>query len=236
MERSGYCSGTFADSLDEQVDLIKQMSDLGAVFVVCLVNQFSQENDSSDTWIKNTEYILEQTGDIPLGLYECPAPYHRFLSVEETKWAADTGRFVWMKETSENLELFSQKVEAAKGSPLKILNADARFLLASQKAGGAGYSGIAANFYPKLLAWMCKHFNDGSELVNELQTFFADKQSIVNHKYLQNAKVFLKISDVEIGTFSRINDYEFTMAEVRELVKLQDDILKFVDRLNRYET
>lgn len=76
-------SGTFADSLDEQVNLIKQMSDLGANFVVCLVNQFSQENDSSDTRIKNAEYILENTGDIPLGLYECPAPYHRFLSAEE---------------------------------------------------------------------------------------------------------------------------------------------------------
>jgi 4-hydroxy-tetrahydrodipicolinate synthase len=78
-------SGTFVDSLKEQIGLIELMHELGADFVVCLVNQFAQENDSSDSWIKNAEYILEKTGDIPLGLYECPAPYHRFLSVEETK-------------------------------------------------------------------------------------------------------------------------------------------------------
>jgi 4-hydroxy-tetrahydrodipicolinate synthase len=78
-------SGTFADSLKEQIGLIELMHELGADFVVCPVNQFAQENDSSDSWIKNAEYILEKTGDIPLGLYECPAPYHRFLSVEETK-------------------------------------------------------------------------------------------------------------------------------------------------------
>jgi len=224
-------SGTFADSLDEQVYLIKQMSDLGANFVVCLVNQFSQENDSSDTWIKNAEYILENTGDIPLGLYECPAPYHRFLSVEETKWAAKTGRFVWMKETSENFELFAEKINAAKGSPLKILNADARFLLESQRAGGSGYTGIAANFYPNLLSWMCKHFNDETELVNELQIFLTEKQSVVNHKYLQNAKVFLKISDVDIEKTSRINNHEFTMAEVRDLVELKEEIVKFEDKI-----
>jgi len=224
-------SGTFADSLKEQIGLIKLMHELGADCVVCLVNQFSQENDSSDTWIKNAEYILENTEDIPLGLYECPAPYHRFLSVEETEWAADTGRFVWMKETSENLDLFSEKVNVAKGSPFKILNADARFLRDSQKAGGAGYSGIAANFYPQLLSWMCLHFNDETDLVNELQSFLTEKQSIVNHKYLQNAKVFLKNSDVGIETISRINNHEFTMAEVRDLVELKDEILKFEDRI-----
>lgn len=225
-------SGTFADSLDEQVDIIKQMSELGADVVICLVNQFSHENDSSDTWIKNAEYILENTGDIPLGLYECPAPYHRFLTIDETKWAADTGRFVWMKETSESLALFSEKVEAAKESPLKILNADARFLLESQKAGGAGYSGITANFYPQLLSWMCKHFNDASNVINELQTFLTEKQPIVNHKYLQNAKVFLKLSDVDIEKVSRINNHEFTMAEVRDLVELKEEIVKFEDRIN----
>ena len=224
-------SGTFADTLNRQVELIKQMTDLGADFVVCLVNQFSQENDSSDTWIKNAEYILKHTKDIPLGLYECPAPYHRFLSVTETKWAAKTGRFVWMKETSESLELFSQKVNVAKESPLKILNADARFLLESQKAGGGGYSGISANFYPQLLSWMCKHFNDHSEIINELQSFLIKKQSIVNHKYLQNAKVFLKISDVDIETVSRINNHEFTMAEVKDLVDLKDEALKLEDKL-----
>ena len=229
-------SGTFDDSLDEQIKLIKRMHDLGAEIVVCLVNQFADEKDSSDTWKKNAEYILTQTNDIPLGFYECPAPYHRFLSIEEIKWAADTGRFVWMKETSESLELFTQKVEAAKGSSFKILNADARFLMESQKAGGAGYSGIAANFYPHLLAWMCKHFDDNSEMVKELQTFLTDKQSIVNHKYLQNAKVFLKISDVDIDKISRVNDFDFTMVEVRELVELKDDILKFTDRLNHHET
>jgi 4-hydroxy-tetrahydrodipicolinate synthase len=136
-----------------------------------------------------------------------------------------------MKETSESIDLFSQKVNAAKGSPLKILNADARFSLESQQAGGAGYTGIATNFYLQLLSWMCQHFDDESEMVDELQTFFTEKQSIVNHKYLQNAKVFLKYSDVDMETFSRVNDFEFTQFEVRDLVNLKDKIVKFEDRI-----
>jgi len=53
----------------------------------------------------------------------------------------------------------------------------------------------------------------------------------VNHKYLQNAKVFLKISDVDIETVSRINNHEFTMAEVKDLVDLKDEALKLEDKL-----
>ena len=113
-----------------------------------------------NSWKMNVEYILKQTDNIKLGLYECPLPYHRLLSIEETKWAAETGRFVWMKETSENPKIFSQKVHAAQNSLLKILNADARFLLESLNDGGAGYCGIATNFFPNLLSWMCLHYND----------------------------------------------------------------------------
>jgi hypothetical protein len=64
-----------------------------------------------------------------------------------------------------------------------------------------------------------------------LQTFFTEKQPIVNHKYLQNAKVFLKYSDVDMETFSRVNDFEFTQSEVRDLVELKDEIVKCEDRI-----
>jgi len=78
---------------------------------------------------------------------------------------------------------------------------------------------------------MCQHFDDESEMVDELQTFFTEKQSIVNHKYLQNAKVFLKYFDVDMETFSRVSDFEFTQSEVRDLVNLKDEIVKFEDRI-----
>jgi len=225
-------SGVFGDSLDEQIELIKIMDGLGAEAVICLVNQFAKENDPSNSWKMNVEYVLKQTANIKLGLYECPLPYHRLLSIEETKWAAETGRFVWMKETSENPKIFSQKVHASQNSLLKILNADARFLLESLNDGGAGYSGIATNFYPNLLSWMCLHYNDQNNYVSVLQKFFHKNQSIIDHKYLQNGKVFLQISGLDILTDCRVNPFDFSELEYNDLKHLWENIKQMELALN----
>lgn len=225
-------SGVFGDSLDEQIELIKIMDGLGAEAVICLVNQFAKENGPSNSWKMNVEYVLKQTDNIKLGLYECPLPYHRLLSIEETKWAAETGRFVWMKETSENPKIFSQKVHAAQNSLLKILNADARFLLESLNDGGAGYCGIATNFFPNLLSWMCLHYNDQNNYVNALQDFFNKNQPIIDHKYLQNGKVFLQISGLDILTDCRVNSFDFSDLEYNDLNHLRKNIKQMELALN----
>ena len=225
-------SGVFSGSLDAQIELIKIMDGLGAEAVICLVNQFAKENDPSNSWKMNVEYVLKQTANIKLGLYECPLPYHRLLSIEETKWAAETGRFVWMKETSENPKIFSQKVHASQNSLLKILNADARFLLESLNDGGAGYSGIATNFYPNLLSWMCLHYNDQNNYVSALQDFFHKNQSIIDHKYLQNGKVFLQISGLDILTDCRVNPFDFSELEYNDLKHLWENIKQMELALN----
>ena len=225
-------SGVFSGSLDAQIELIKIMDGLGAEAVICLVNQFAKENDLSNSWKMNVEYVLKQTANIKLGLYECPLPYHRLLSIEETKWAAETGRFVWMKETSENPKIFSQKVHASQNSLLKILNADARFLLESLNDGGAGYSGIATNFYPNLLSWMCLHYNDQNNYVSAVQDFFHKNQSIIDHKYLQNGKVFLQISGLDILTDCRVNPFDFSELEYNDLKHLWENIKQMELALN----
>ena len=55
--------------------------------------------------------------DIPLGLYECPAPYRRLLSDEELKMCIDTGRFIMLKDVSCDLDTVKRRVALAQGSP-----------------------------------------------------------------------------------------------------------------------
>ena len=49
--------------------------------------------------------LLDLTGSVRLGLYECPKPYHRLLSAEALAWAASTGRFYFHKDTCCKLEV-----------------------------------------------------------------------------------------------------------------------------------
>ena len=69
-------SGHTADSLEDQIDQIKMMSQTGADNIVLIPNRLAAENESDDVLLKNLDYVLANTDDsITFGCYECPYPY-----------------------------------------------------------------------------------------------------------------------------------------------------------------
>ena len=50
------------------------------------------------------------------------------------------------------------------------MNANCQTLLASLRAGGGGYSGIMANFHPKLYAWLCDNYDKEPEKAELVQS------------------------------------------------------------------
>ena len=71
--------GTFGGTVEEQADFVNKMAaEVDAVVV--LTCQLAAEGEGEDVWKSNVERLLELTGDAPLGMYECPAPYLRLLS------------------------------------------------------------------------------------------------------------------------------------------------------------
>jgi 4-hydroxy-tetrahydrodipicolinate synthase len=49
-----------------------------------VVNQMARVDEPDDVWRANVKKLLALTGDIPLGLYECPKPYHRYVLMFST--------------------------------------------------------------------------------------------------------------------------------------------------------
>ena len=65
---------------------------------------------------------MDLTGDLRLGLYETPVPKVRSLTPSMLKWVAETGRFVFHKDTSLEVETMLKKMDAVQsvpGTPLK---------------------------------------------------------------------------------------------------------------------
>jgi 4-hydroxy-tetrahydrodipicolinate synthase len=214
-------SGTFGGPIAEQAAFVQKMAGTGVQAVVVLTNQIAAQDEDDDQWLKNAESLLSLTGSIPLGLYECPSPYRRTLSPELTRWAAETGRFLFMKQTSAVLDEVRAKCEAAAGTPLRVFNAEATTLLDSLRAGGSGYSGIAANFYPALLARFCAQHQ--SEDAAHLQALLNVLNVVVHTKYLPSAKCFLKLRGLPIETVSRSTDEtldEYDMRILRGLLRV----------------
>ncbi len=198
-------AGAFGESVAAQTDAVKRMAETGVAAVVLTVNQVAAENDSDAVWQANTEAILAACGDIPLGLYECPRPYHRKLTPELLGWAARTGRFRFLKDTCCDLALIRAKLDAVRGTEMGWYNAHCPSLLTSLRLGGHGYSGIAANFYPELFVRLCAAFADRPDEAERLQRFLTLADGTIRHRYPASAKRWLGMLGLSIGETCRVS-------------------------------
>ena len=75
-------------------------------------------------WMANCQKLMDMTGDLPLGLYETPIPKARHLTPAMVRWVAESGRFTFLKDTSLEVSILVEKIQAAKaveGTPLKYV-------------------------------------------------------------------------------------------------------------------
>lgn len=214
-------SGTFGNSLEEKADSIRKTAGAGVAAVVCLVSSLLAEGEAELEWCRQTEKLLAQTGDIPLGLYECPLPYHRILKADSLAWAASTGRFLFLKETSGRSPLFKAKLSATRGTKIRLFNADAASLLDSLHFGADGFCGVSANFVPELWAWLCRHFESEPEAARRLHGFLGAAERTIVRNYPASAKRFLSMRGLRIEPVCRTAHLELTEQDERELMTLK---------------
>ncbi len=185
-------TGSFGGPVAVQAEFTRRLSGTGVAAAILIVSQFAGKTESDEVWQARVEEFLSLTGELPLGLYECPAPYHRLLEPRRLAWAAGTGRFVWMKDTCCDAALEQAKIAACRGTPLRWYNAHTPTLLASLQAGGDGFSGIAANLYPEPFSWLCANFATQPEKARELQNRLTLCEMAIRGGYPRSAKAFLR--------------------------------------------
>jgi Dihydrodipicolinate synthase/N-acetylneuraminate lyase len=169
----------------------------------------------------NMKWLLERLSkDVPLGVYECPAPYRRLLTDGEVRWCADSGRFIFLKDVSCDLEIIKRRLAITKGSPFAILNANAATAWDSMKAGAAGFNGVSTNFHPDLYKWLYTSGKRYPELAEEVSTFLVLAALSEAFGYPVLAKMYHQ----RFRTFSSIKSRVITF-DVREKFWALDAIL-----------
>jgi len=217
-------TGTFGGPVGSQAEMVQQIADTGVAAVVVIVNQLGAVEEPDSTWQSRAETLMAATGEVPLGLYECPIPYKRLLTPELLGWAAASGRFVFHKDTSCMMEPIRAKLRAVNGTAFRWLNANCPTLLESLRAGGDGYCGIAANFMPDLYVWMCAIFHTQPELATRLQHFLSIADAVVRYQYPASAKHFLTQAGVFTSAHCRIANPDFAEEELLILRDLQEAV------------
>ncbi|CAM3717526.1 dihydrodipicolinate synthase family protein [Occultella aeris] len=177
---------------DETAEAAAGLADAG-VSAAVLVSPLLAAPDEDDTaWIRGAERILDRVPDLDFGVYECPVPYKRLLTLETVRWLSDTGRFTFYKDTSHRVDVMAARIEVLAGSPLRHYNAEISSLVESLRAGGAGFSGYAANIYPELVAWLCANHDTAPEAdVATVQRILSVAEHSINSRYPSSAKFFL---------------------------------------------
>jgi len=141
-------TGNLGASLAEHIALCRRMADAGADVVMLVVPEF-HDNDAD---LERYYFTVAEQVAAPLGLYECPVPRQYHLGVELVRKLAASGRFVAFKETSCDLAKICALLDATRGTPLALLQANTPYLLEAMRAGTPGTMSIATNWVPELVA------------------------------------------------------------------------------------
>jgi len=202
-------SGHISGPREAQLEELTAVAATGPDGLVLITNRLDPANEGLAVFRKNLDWLLERLPEeVPLGLYECPAPYRRLLSDAELEYCARTGRFVALKDVCCDLETVRRRVRIVEGTPLAIINANGTIALEAMRAGSKGYSGVFTNFHPDLYAWMYHASQGHDALAEELSAFLVT--AAVSE--LMGYPALAKLYHVKLGTFGsmkcRAIDYD----------------------------
>lgn len=231
-------AGTFGGPLKKQADFIKRMYDTGVHGVVLITGVLAEENESDEILADRVFQLIEMTNGVPLGLYECPVPYKRVLSAVQLKEFVSTGRMVYLKDTSLDIEQVRAKLAAVNGYEFGLYDAFAEHAVESLHAGSAGLSCIQGNFFPEMIVWLCDNYNNPSRKneVDKVQRLLTANMDVVHHVYPIIAKYFLQKRGVGISTFTRRKVGEFSPKVKADIDKLFEDFASIKRALNISDT
>ncbi len=181
---------------------VKRLMDTGAHAAILMTNQMAEKAEPDSLWRDRVEAILDATGDVPFGAYEVPSPYKRLLTPEMMGWAAKTGRFVFLKDTSLQVEAIAAKCAAIKGSPFRLFNAHVPILVEAIQRGADGFCGIAGNAYPNIVAYATHHALEPGKSA-KAQEFLTRNEKRLGMAYPLTAKILARLDGVPIEPVCR---------------------------------
>ncbi|GAB3755772.1 hypothetical protein GCM10028817_24520 [Spirosoma pomorum] len=224
-------TGTFGGAVDKQADFVKRIYDTGIQAVIVITGQIASPEESDQVFLDRMSTLMEMTPGVPLGLYECPAPYKRLISADILAQLLPTGRLIYHKDTSLDEQEVKRRLDVAKGYNFGLYDAYMVNAVSSLRAGATGLSCIQGNIFPELLVWLCDHVNeeDMQEEVAQVQQFLVDSMDLVHSAYPTIAKYALQKRGLPITLYTR-RQVELLTKDLRTEM---DKLLNTVDQLTK---
>lgn len=229
-------TSSFGLTIPDKAEFTKKIYDTGIDAAILITGHFANIEDADEILLRNFERMFKLTGNIPLGMYECPAPYKRILGAEVFRQLLSSNRFVYHKDTSISLESVKAKLEVVKSADPKFEFYDAHSpnAMYSLQMGARGMSSISGNFYPEILVWMVNNATnpEKQDEVKWLQGEISRVDPLIHIAYPMSAKYFLRKRGLPVRTISRATALELTPEQKKTLDEIHDSFLSWCERLD----
>ncbi len=228
-------TASFGLTIDDKAEFTKKIYDTGIDAAILITGHYANIEDSDEVLLKNFERMFKLTGNIPLGMYECPAPYKRILGTDVFKTLLASNRFVYHKDTSISLESVKAKLDMVKtaNSNFEFYDAHSPNAMYSLQMGAKGMSSISGNFYPEILVWMVNNATNPEKLedVKWLQGEISRVDPLIHIAYPMSAKYFLRKRGLPVRTISRATALELTPDQKKTLNEIHDSFKMWCEKL-----
>ena len=198
-------TGTLEGSIEEMADFSKKLYSTGIDAIIVINSILVKENESDELFLEEMNRFMALTGDIPLGIYECPVPYKRLITNEILQKLLPTGRLIYHKDTSLDIEKVKGRIAIGNDYNFGLYDAYMVNAVASLKAGAMGLSCIQGNYFPELVVWLCDNFDNKNEIekIDAVQQFFDKNMELMHTAYPISAKYILQKRGYDIGLHTR---------------------------------
>jgi len=229
-------TGSFGLTIEDKAEFTKKIYDTGIDAVILITGHYAKVEDADDILLRNFEKMFQLTGNIPLGMYECPAPYKRILGHDVFREILSANRMVYHKDTSIDLKKIKAKLDVLKetNNKLEFFDAHSPNAMDSLQMGAKGMSSISGNFYPEILVWMVNNATDPGkqEEVKWLQSEITRVDPLIHIAYPMSAKYFLQKRGLPVRTISRATALQLTPEQKKTLDEIHDSFISWCERLD----
>lgn len=228
-------TGSFGVTNKEKAESIKQIYDTGVKAVILITGHFAAPADRDELFLENIDEVSGLTGSIPLGLYECPAPYKRILDIPIFGKLMQSGRFIYHKDTCLDVAQIKEKLkQIPAGSAMEFYDAHTPNAMYSVRAGAKGMSSISGNFYPEAMVWICNNAPnpDKQAEVQWLQSELNKVDPLIHQAYPLCSKYFLRKRGLRLEENSRVCVQQLTKEQTETLDAVYVSFRGWCEKLN----
>ena len=228
-------TGSFGLTIADKAQFTKKIYDTGIDAAIMITGHFAKEDDSDEVLIRNFEQMFLATGNIPLGMYECPAPYKRIITNDVFRQLLSADRLIYHKDTSITHENVKGKLDILASTPnhMEFYDAHTPNAAFSLQQGAKGMSSISGNFYPEVMVWMVNNATnpDKQEEVKWLQDELTKVDPLIHIAYPMCSKYFLQKRGLPVRTISRAVATKLTPEQRQTLDDIYDRFLHWCEKL-----